>query len=168
MSALLTSPNVLALCSALPQKQVAAGECLMEEGHSDDVLYVLAAGAVEILKGDVQITTVSDPGAVFGEVSILLGIPHMATVKALEPCTVHVAENPIEFLRTHPDLALNVSQLLAKRLHFVTTYLVDLKRQFAGHEDHFGMVDEVLESLVHHQTAASEPGSDRHPDPTVE
>ena len=50
----------------------------------------------------------------------------------------------------------------------MNSYLVDLKRQFADHGDHLSMVDEVLETLVHHQEPASAPGSDRCPDPTVE
>jgi predicted TIM-barrel fold metal-dependent hydrolase len=38
----------------------------------------------------------------------------------------------------------------------------------AADGDHLGLVDEVLESLVHHQEPPVEPGSDRDPDPTVE
>jgi hypothetical protein len=33
----------------------------------------------------------------------------------------------------------------------VTTYLADLQHQFSEREDHLGMVDEVLDSLLHHQ-----------------
>jgi CRP-like cAMP-binding protein len=160
--------TVLEICKALPLRSIAVGETLMAEGATDGVLYVLVEGAVEIVKGDVQINTVTDPGAIFGEVSVLLGIPHMATVKALEPSVVHVASDPVEFLRSNPEIALAVAALLAKRLHFVTTYLIDLKRQFETHEGHLSMVDEVLESLVHHQEPQTEPGSDRHPDPTVD
>ena len=36
---------------------------------------------------------------------------------------------------------------LANRLNAATTYLVDLKRQFAGYGDHLEMVGEVLETL---------------------
>jgi CRP-like cAMP-binding protein len=111
---------------------------------------------------------VSEPGAIFGEVSVLLGLPHMATVKALRPSVFRVAAEPTEFLRSNPDIALAVAALLAKRLHILTTYLVDLKRQFESHENHLALVDEVLESLVHHQEPQAEPGSDRRPDPTVE
>jgi CRP-like cAMP-binding protein len=132
------------------------------------VIYVLVDGSVEIVKADVQINTVADPGAIFGEVSVLLGLPHMATVKTLAPSVFHVTSDPSEFLRANPDIALAVAALLAKRLHIVTTYLVDLKRQFETDAGHLALVDEVLESLVHHQEPETEPGSDRHPDPTVD
>ena len=160
--------SIIDFCHGLPQRTFAAGECILEEGKTVGLLYVLAEGTVEITKGDVAITTVSDAGAFFGEVSVLLGIPHMASVKAVTDATLYVAERPHEFMRSHPEIALSLAALLAKRLHFVTTYLVDLKQQFEGHEDHFGLVDEVLENLVHHQAEPSAPGSDRHPDPKVD
>jgi CRP/FNR family transcriptional regulator, cyclic AMP receptor protein len=46
----------------------------------------------------------------------------------------------------------------------VTTYLVDLKRQFEDHQNHLGMVDDILETLVHEQRTEFTPGSDREPD----
>jgi CRP/FNR family transcriptional regulator, cyclic AMP receptor protein len=61
-----------------------------------------------------------------------------------------------------------VARILSRRVQLVTGYLVDLKRQFADRDDHLAMVDEVLESLVPHQGAESELGSDRYSDPTVE
>jgi CRP-like cAMP-binding protein len=161
-------PTVLDLCSSLPLKTLAAGETLLEEGKTSGVLYVLVEGAVEVVKGDLQITTVSDPGTFFGEMSVLLQQPHMATVRTLERSVFRVAENPTGFLGSSPEIAFAVARLLAKRLHFVTTYLVDLKHQFEGSGDHLAIVDEVLEGLVHHQDPESDPGSDRYPDKTVD
>lgn len=160
--------TVLDLCEQLPRRTFAPGETLLEEGARSGVLYILRDGAVEVLKGTFQITTVDEPGAFFGEMSVLLAMPHMATVKALRESTLYVADDPMQFVRSNPVLAFALSRLLAKRLHFVTTYLVDLKKQFEGQDNHLGMVDEVLESLIHHQDADSEPGSDRYPDPTVD
>jgi CRP-like cAMP-binding protein len=160
--------NLLEYCQGLPRRHFAAGDTLLEQGTAAGVLYILAEGAVEVVKGDVQITTVSEPGALFGEISVLLGVPHIATMRALRDSRLHVADDPVGFLRSHPDIAFEVARLLSRRLQMVTDYLVDLKHQFADKDDHFAMVDEVLESLVHHQGAEAEPGSDRHPDPTVE
>jgi CRP/FNR family cyclic AMP-dependent transcriptional regulator len=160
--------TVLDLCARLPLKTFATGETILAEGGRAGVLYILRDGAVEILKGEFQITTVSEPGSFFGEMSVLLDMPHMATVKTLRGSTFHVAEDPLAFLGSGPELALALSRLLARRLHFVTTYLADLKRQFEDQSSHLGMVDEVLENLVHHQEAESQPGSERYPDPTVD
>jgi len=160
--------SVIERCAALPQRQFQAGEVLLEEGKRSGVLYILASGSVEVLKGDVQVATVDTPGAFFGEVSALLDLPHMATVRALTEAKLYVAADPLGFLESNQEIALSLARLLAKRLHSVTTYLVDLKHQFEDHQSHLSMVDEVLEALVHHQGVESEPGSDRHPDPKVE
>jgi CRP-like cAMP-binding protein len=160
--------DVIERCAALPQRQFRAGEPILEEGKRSGVLYILASGSVEVLKGDLQVATVDTPGAFFGEVSALLDLPHMATVRALTDAKLFVAADALAFLESNKEIALSLARLLAKRLHSVTTYLVDLKRQFEGHESHLSMVDEVLETLVHHQGVESEPGSDRYPDPKVE
>ncbi|SRR6266404_1409539 len=163
-------PSVLDHCCDLPLRTFAAGEMVLTEGQRSGLLYVLASGAVEVLKDDVQINIVSEPGTFFGEVSVLLDEPHTASVRAVEPSTFYVADDPLAFVGSRPEVALAISRLLARRLHFVTTYLVDVKRQFEGSGDHLSMVDEVLESLVHHQDAEASPGSDRcpEPDPTTE
>lgn len=160
--------DVVELCTGLPLRTFRATEIILDEGTRAGQLYVLASGTIEVLKGDLQIAAVDTPGAFFGEVSALLDLPHMATVRALTDATLFVAADPLAFLQSNPVIALSLARLLAKRLHGVTTYLVDLKRQFEDHGGHLSMVDEVLETLVHHQGEESTPGSDRHPDPTVE
>ncbi len=161
------SIDVLQLCAGMPERTFAAGEVVLREGERAGVLYLLIDGEVEILKADAQINVVSDPGAFFGEMSVLLDAPHAATVRALLPTRFYVVENAAEFLSSDPAVGLAVSRLLARRLHSVLSYLADLKQQFAEQEDHLGMIDEVLEALVHQQGAAQDPGSDRDPDPTV-
>ncbi len=160
--------SVLGACEGLPIQTFAAGEVVIEEGSPGGVLYVLASGSVEIVKGDVQITTVAEPGSFFGEMSVLLAMPYTATVRALGPSTFHVVQDAMGFLHAHPESAFELARLLARRLHFVNSYLVDLKHQFEGSGDHLSMVDEVLETLVHHQEPEAAAGSERCPDPTVD
>jgi CRP-like cAMP-binding protein len=68
----------------LPVTQYSAGEDVLTAGSSTGRLLVLKSGAVEVVKDGVQIAKVSTPGAVFGELSILLDQPHRADVRALE------------------------------------------------------------------------------------
>jgi CRP/FNR family cyclic AMP-dependent transcriptional regulator len=156
----------LDLCAGLPQRTLEAGEVLLREGTSGP-LFILAEGAVEILKGDLQINVVDEPGSIFGEVSVLLEIPPMATVRTLERSRFFVADDGLAFVSSKPELALAVARLLARRLMSVTSYLVDVKKQFENREDHLGIVDDVLETLIHDQGAREDvdPGSDREPDP---
>jgi CRP/FNR family transcriptional regulator, cyclic AMP receptor protein len=153
-------------CAGLPERTFEAGATVIAEGVPG-ALFVLVDGAVEIVKGDVRVNVVDEPGAIFGEVSALLGIPPMATVRALERARFRVADDGAAFIASRPELALAVARLLATRLTSVTSYLVDLKKQFADHESHLGIVDEVLEGLVHAQAADDDAdrGSDREPDP---
>lgn len=157
--------SVLEQSRHLPLRRFAAGEPVLTEGTREGVLYVLASGSVDIMKGDILINSVSEPGALLGEVAALLDLPHTATVRAREACTFHVAEDPEAFLHSNPAIAFELARLLARRLHYVSSYLVDVKRQFAGSGDHLAIVDEVLETLVHHQEPHVSAGSDRCPDP---
>lgn len=143
--------DILNECSELPVRNFAPHKTVIEQGTHSGVLYILAEGSIEILKGDFQINTVDSAGSIFGEISVLLDLPHTATVKTLEASSFFIAEHPTDFLKAHPNVHVHMSRLLAKRLNRVTSYLVDLKKQFEDQEDHLGMVDEVLESLVHDQ-----------------
>jgi len=159
--------EILTQCRDMPERRFAPGEDILREGERSGVVYILIEGEVEILKGDLQVTTAAEPGAFFGEMSALLDAPHMATVRALTPARFHVAENAIAFLQLSPQVSLGIARLLARRLQAMTSYLADLKHQFEDQGDHLAMVDEVLETLVHHQDGDHSPGSDRDPDPTV-
>lgn len=156
--------SIADLTQDLPTQIFEPGAILLAEGGSSGRLYVLVDGAVEILKGDFQINLVSDRGALFGDMSALLAIPHMATARAVTPSTVRVIEGGEDFLQTHQEISFHLAKMLAERLHGVTAYLVDLKAQFEDSQDHLGMVDEILESLVHQQPQAFTPGSDRDPE----
>lgn len=159
--------SILSFCQGLPEKPLGPGEVLLDEGGKKGILYILIEGSVEVLRGDLQINTVSEPGAIFGEMSVLLDVPHMATVRTLTPSRVHVVERASEFLQLHTDISYQLARILAQRLHGVTTYLVDLKSQFEDRKDHLGMVDEVLETLVNQQDEECAPGSDRDPTKTL-
>jgi CRP/FNR family cyclic AMP-dependent transcriptional regulator len=159
--------SIFSFCQGLPEKSFKPGEVLLAEGERAGLLYVLIEGEVEILKGDFHVHTIAEPGAIFGEMSVLLESPHTATVRTVVPTRMYVAEHANAFLRSHTDLAYQVAKLLAQRLHGVTTRLVDLKHQFEDHTDHFGMVDKVLEPLVYQQNEELNLGSDRDPDPMM-
>lgn len=160
---------VLDLCAGLPETTLEPGAAILNEGGTDSMLYVLIEGTLEVLKNDLQINVVSQPGALFGEIAVLLGTPHMATVKAIERTRLYVVEDGEEFLESHPELSLSIARLVAHRLQQVTSYLADLKRQFEDRSDHLGIVDEVLETLLSDQRQDQKvtPGSDREYEPNI-
>ena len=146
---------------------IAAGTVLLKEGNTSGYIYVLAEGKIEVVRGKTQVAVVDEPGSVFGEMSVLLDTPHTATVRALSPATVFAYDDARSFMRSDPEITFVIARLLAQRLNSATTYLVDLKRQYAGQGNHLGMVSDVLASLIHQQEAEFTPGSDRLPDPAM-
>src|SRR5687767_2837998 len=76
--------QILDDCKGFPKQSFDAGEIILQEGRDTGVLYVIIDGWVEITKQGVVLNKVSEKGAVFGEISALMGTPHMATVKATE------------------------------------------------------------------------------------
>lgn len=159
--------SILDHCSGVARQEIPAGAVLLREGDTSGRLYVLAKGTLEVLRGETAVATVGEAGAVFGEMSVLLRRPHTATVRAMTPSSVYVFEDAESFLKSHPEIAFILARVLAERLNGATTYLVDLKRQFEGTTSHFGMVSEVLESLLHHQSEEFSPGSDLKTDPRL-
>lgn len=132
----------------LPTKTFDPGEVVIEEGSAKGALYFLATGALEVVKDGVEIAVVTDEGAVFGEMSVLLDMPHTATVRAKERSQCHVAADPGVFLTEHPEAALYVAEILARRLNALNRYLVDVKVQFKDRGDHLSMLDNVLDTLM--------------------
>jgi CRP-like cAMP-binding protein len=143
--------SILDNCAGAERKELLPGTILLSEGETSGRLYILARGSLEVLRGDIRVAVASEPGSVFGEMSVLLKRPHTATVRATSPVTVFVFEDAESFLKSHPEIAFYLGRLLAERLNAATTYLVDLKRQFESHGNHLGMVGEVLETLIHQQ-----------------
>ncbi len=129
------------------------GQLVIHQGEETGALYFLIEGAVDVLKDDVRVATASQPGLVFGEMAVLLGGAHTASVRAMKPCSFYIVHQPRELLKSSPALCLHISELLARRVDALNKYLVNVKHQFEGH-DHIGMVDEVLEALMHRQPSA--------------
>jgi CRP-like cAMP-binding protein len=101
--------------SGLPVEHYEPGAVILHKGHTTGKLFVLKQGAVEVVDGGRRIALSSMPGAVFGELGVLLDQPHMADVRVIEPATFHVAHGKV-FLRVHREAALHVAGVLARRL----------------------------------------------------
>lgn len=144
------SAAIIEALQGQPGRRFDSGQVIIQQGDQTDCLYFLIEGSVEVLKDDVPVAIASQPGVVFGEMAVLLGGPHTATVRAVKPSTFRIVENPRAFLKRSPIMCFHVSELLAKRLDSLNKYLVDVKHQFEGH-DHIGMLDEMLATLLHRQ-----------------
>jgi CRP/FNR family cyclic AMP-dependent transcriptional regulator len=111
------------------------GETVIVDGSRSGRLLILRKGTVAIMKGDTEIAKVAEPGAVFGELSVLLDQPHTADVLALEISQFHVADANT-LLTQNPIAVLYVATMLAHRLDGANQALIQLKNQLQTGEPH--------------------------------
>jgi CRP-like cAMP-binding protein len=114
--------------AALPVVTYEAGETVIAEGSRTGRLLILGKGVVAIVKEDTEIAQVAEPGAVFGELSVLLDKPHTAEVRALETSRFHVA-NATTLFAQDPVAVLYVATVLAHRLDAANHALIQLRNQ---------------------------------------
>jgi CRP-like cAMP-binding protein len=133
----------------LPLATYQAGETVLAAASTTGRLLILKKGAVEVIKEGVEIARVTEPGAVFGELSVLLDQPHTADVRALEASEFHVADAGT-LLRVEPFALFYVATVLAQRLDHANQALVELKRQVQTGEpiSVIGKTVETLEGLL--------------------
>ena len=141
-------PDILDYCRGRKIENFKSGSVLIKQGGQDNKLFVLVEGQVEILREETQVSYVDEPGSIFGEMSVLLDMPYSATVKALSDVQAYVITDPIGFLASKSEIALELASLLARRLYYTTSYLVDLQQQAAGKREDLDLVDKILAQLV--------------------
>ena len=73
---------ILDYCGGGTKREVPAGTLILHEGGKTGHLFVLLEGRLEVVKGDSVVAVLIEPGAVLGEMSVLLDQPHTATVRA--------------------------------------------------------------------------------------
>lgn len=115
----------------LPGKEtpVPAGHEILRQGERMGLLFVLVSGKVEVIKNGSQICVVEEQGAVFGELSILLGCYQNATVRALVPSTFRVVEGAEQYLKDNPAVSYELACMLARRLALLDSHFAALKKQ---------------------------------------
>lgn len=130
--------------ASLPIAVYEPGEDVIEAGSTTGQLFILKVGAVEVLRDGIMIAKVSEPGAVFGELSVILGKPHSAHVRALERSEFHVAEAS-SLLKENVTALAYVTAILARRFEAANEVLIEIKRQSEGEKR--GPLSRALDKL---------------------
>jgi CRP-like cAMP-binding protein len=128
----------------LPVSQFRAGDVVVAEGTRTGRLFILKSGTVSVVKNDTEIAQVTEPGAVFGELSALLDQPHGADVRALDDCALYLAD--ASQLLADPAALLYVTLVLARRLDGANRAFVELKNQIHAGEPP-GVIDQALDQI---------------------
>jgi CRP-like cAMP-binding protein len=155
----------LTLTADQPERHLEVGDVLFHPESPDrSSVAVLVEGVLRVDVEGGRLADVAVPGSFVGEVGALLGRARTATVSAAAPTTVRIIGDPEALFASHPALALELARQLAGRLHRLTAYLADVRRQFAGSEGHVAMADAVLSRLASRPAIEIDGGSDRAPD----
>ncbi len=156
--------DIFELTAHLPAVELAPGEVLIREGEPAGAIWILVSGSLRVLKDGTEVNTITHPGAILGEMSLLLGRTYTATVDVVEPSVLRHAADGASLLGGDAEITRLVAAGLAERLAFVTSYLADLKVQY-GDAPGLAMVGDVLRRLEQRRAPRAVPGSMREPDP---
>jgi PAS domain S-box-containing protein len=105
------------------------GKAIFLEGDDSQDLFILVSGRLNVFKGNKKIAEITEKGSLFGEMSFLLNAKRTATIKTDKD--VNAIQIPKEdipgFLHEFPEVAGEISKILAKRLEETSRVLYGLK-----------------------------------------
>lgn len=127
--------NLLTLTNSWPTRKLAPGETLIEAGEAGGELYILVSGALQVTRDGVDLARIGEPGALVGEMSVVLGLDHSATVRATEPTEVRVQDDGLRWLESTPLAALHLATLACQRLDRTSALLVELRKGAEGNRE---------------------------------
>ena len=98
------------------------GAEIIKEGTLSDCAYIIESGSVQVSKilsnGEEQVIGVLEENDIFGEMSLIDGLPRSATVLALEDCTISVMTPEVfnSLSKRNPEALMPILKVLASRL----------------------------------------------------
>ncbi|MFZ0243060.1 MAG: DUF4388 domain-containing protein [Desulfobacterales bacterium] len=114
----LDHQNLREMVALLKLKRFARNEVILKKGDPAQNLYIILAGAVDVLDEEGVRLSALRKGDVFGEMSLISGEPVGATIKVVEPAKI-IFINGKDFkqiLNKFPSIQMYLARLLAQRL----------------------------------------------------
>lgn len=133
------------MLAALPVATYQSGTLVFEAGSKTGLLLFLKRGAVAITKEGTEIAKVVERGAVFGEMSALLGQPHSADVRTVEDSEFCVADAAA--VMQDPVCLLYIATILAERLDVANQAFSRLKRDLDEGHRAADLVDQTIQAI---------------------
>ena len=99
------------------------GMMLLEEGHTDDTLYVVASGSLEVIKptggGDNVTLQMLHDGDMAGILGFVDGVPHSAAIRAVTNCELIALDRKDlkAQLKDDPELVYEVMRAVVRTAH---------------------------------------------------
>jgi CRP-like cAMP-binding protein len=120
----LSEAELEPLAQRLIARKYRPDESIFAQGSPGNSLYIVKSGLVDIVLADSEDHTQTlaqfGPGQIFGEFSLLDGLPRSAGAVARERCELLILTRPefFMYLEQHPSVAINLLILLSRRLRF--------------------------------------------------
>jgi CRP/FNR family transcriptional regulator, cyclic AMP receptor protein len=120
------------LGSYMKRRSLPRGTVIFAKGDPGTGLMGVLAGAVKIsvpsADGRDIVLTIMHEGDIFGEIALLDGHPRTADATAMTDCELMVIERRdfLPFLRSQPDLAIKIIEILCSRLRRTTEQVQDV------------------------------------------
>lgn len=159
----LKPPAIGLLAEKMRRRTFGRGVVIFHQGMPGQALYIIEDGSVRILvlsEGGQEITVnIYGSGDVFGELSLLDGLPHSASAAAMEPTTVWMLfRNDFrQALQESPEMAVGIIEVLSSRLRQTTEYAEQLvfldvpgrvARELLRLAERYGTAEEAGEMLI--------------------
>lgn len=131
----LPSSQLDTLCAAMHRQAHPTGTTIFQCGRHSESIYLLVEGTVKIFIEQVAtedvILAVCGRGEVLGELSVVDGLGHSASVATLEDSLFYVIERDafLQCLHSMPVLTFNLMSNTSRRLRLATQHIQALARQ---------------------------------------
>src|SRR6185369_6783409 len=126
-------PTLDALAAALRIRRFHKAETVFHQGDPGDALFIVASGSVKVVLpsdegAEPAIVALLGPGEFFGELAILDGAPHSATIVAIEPTETLVLHRDafLALIDSEPELRRALLASLATEIRRLTGHVEDL------------------------------------------
>jgi CRP/FNR family cyclic AMP-dependent transcriptional regulator len=113
-------------------RTVERGTTIFSKGDAASSLFAVCRGVVQVTtlstSGKNAVFNLIREGEIFGEIAVLDGKPRTADAVAFTDCTLMVIERRdfLPLLRSHPDMAIKLLEMLCARLRKTTEQVEDL------------------------------------------
>ena len=127
----LSQKELEGLTRVARSESLAARRELFHKGDAGTEVYVVTRGSLKALttseEGDDVVFSILGPGELFGEIAFLGNTLRTATVMALTDCELLAIDRRdfMAFLKSHPEAAIKLLSVLAKRLERVSELVED-------------------------------------------
>lgn len=139
--------DLLAMTATQDGRSLRPEEILIVQGEPGGDLFILEYGVLAVERDGVEIATLTEPGTLVGEMSVLLGSSNSATVRAVSDGRVRVIRNAKRYLASDPELSLSIAALVAGRLDATSALLVELSSEHVGKPTEQGLLSRIFSAI---------------------